>query len=160
MEIGKNVSAICENMITIDYGKSSESMYYTNFGNCDSINVVVSKNPQAPIGGLFTQKVYSNATLYIPVGSNEAYASATGWSNFTNIVEKDMSGVESTLADNSINISVENSNIIVNGTDNAKVEVYNVNGQCVYNGTSTTIPVGAKGLYIVKVNNTTHKVIL
>ena len=59
-----------------------------------------------------------------------------------------------------MNVAVKNGNIIVNGVDNAKIEVYSTNGQCVYNGTVTTIPVSAKGLYIVKVNNKSFKVIL
>ena len=31
---------------------------------------------------------YDNCTLYVPVGSKEAYEAATGWSNFTNVQEQ------------------------------------------------------------------------
>jgi hypothetical protein len=96
----------------------------------------------------------------VPVGSRDAYASATGWNVFTNIIEDDLkTGVESTLADD-VNVAVENGNIIVNGVDNENIEVYSMNGECVYTGTTTTIPVSSKGLYIVKVNNKSFKVIL
>ena len=96
----------------------------------------------------------------MPVGSREAYSSATGWNNFTNIIEDDLkTGVESALADDG-NVTAENGNIVVTGVDNTKIEVYSVNGQCVYSGNATTIPVSAKGLYIVKVNGKSFKVML
>ena len=102
----------------------------------------------------------TTATLYVPVGAKNSYVKAEGWNVFTNIVEDDIkTGVESMLTDD-VNVSVENGNIVVGGADNAKVEVYNMNGQCVYNGNATTIPVSTKGLYIVKVNNKSFKVML
>lgn len=71
-----------------------------------------------------------------------------------------MSGILSAIADKDMDVSVENGNIVVTGAVGAKVEVYNVNSQCVYSGTATTIPVNTKGLYIVKVNGKSFKVIL
>ena len=131
------------------------------FEGCSAIEEMIceSATPPTVYNRAFDQ-LPKTATLYVPVGAREAYARATGWSSFTNIVEDDIkTGVESTLADD-VNVSVENGNIIVNGANNAKVEVYSVNGQCIYNGTATTIPVRAKGLYVVKVNDKSFKVIL
>ena len=131
------------------------------FSYCSSLTEIICENvvPATAYNNTFIS-VPTSATLYVPVGSKEAYASATGWSYFTNIVEDDVkTGVESTLTDD-VNVSVENGNIVINGADNAKVDVYSVNGQCVYSGNATTIPVTAKGLYIVKVNGKSFKVIL
>lgn len=73
----------------------------------------------------------------------------------------DFSGIEDTITDNDVNVSVENGNIVIDGADDAvKVEVYSVNGQCVYSGTATIIPVSGNGLYIVKVNGKSYKVML
>ena len=121
---------------------------------------IISKKVTPPTAYSSTFNYLSKTTtLYVPIGSRDTYANATGWNYFTNIIEKEFSGVESTIADD-VNVSVKNGNIIVNGVDNAKVEVYSTNGQCVYSGTATTIPVSSKGLYIVKVNNKSFKVIL
>ncbi|MDE5574272.1 MAG: hypothetical protein K2I87_00990, partial [Bacteroidales bacterium] len=38
------------------------------------------------------------------------------------------------------------------------VKVFNTLGQCVYNGTSTIIPVRTGGLYIVRIGEQSHKV--
>ena len=40
------------------------------------------------------------------------------------------------------------------------VQVYNVAGQCVYNGHATAIPVRQGGLYIVKVGTRSYKVVV
>ena len=130
---------------------------------CSGLTEIICKSatPATADDDNIFDKVPTTATLYVPVGSKEAYSNAASWSHFTNIVEDDLkTGVESTLADSDVNISIENGNIVVNGTDSAKVEVYSTNGQCVYNGTATTIPVSSKGLYIVKVGNKSFKVIL
>ena len=97
--------------------------------------------------------------LFVPKSAVSAYQGANQWKEFFFIKDLESSSVESTLADD-VNISVENGNIVVIGTENVNIEVYNVNGQCIYNGTATTIPINAKGLYIVKVGNKSFKVIL
>lgn len=135
---------------------------YAAFAGCTSLNEIICESATPPTAYSFSFfNVPTTATLYVPIGSRDAYTNATGWNYFTNILEDDTkTSVESTLADNDVNVSVENGNIIVYGADNAKVEVYNVNGQCIYNGTATTIPISAKGLYIVKVNGKSFKVML
>ena len=147
-------------MTSVTIPNSVTSIGTYAFYNCSGLTEIICENS---IPATVESSTFDNitATLYVPVGSKSAYANATGWSDFTNIIEDDVkTGVESTLADNSVNVSVENGNIVVNGTENVNIEVYNVNGQCIYNGTATTIPISAKGLYIVKVNNKSFKVIL
>ena len=159
--IDSNSFAYCEGLTSIIIPTSVISIGEYAFRACYNLIEIVSGNPIPPtaINNTFTN-VPQTATLYVPLGSKDLYKNAEGWNYFTNIVEDDLkTGVESILADDA-SISVENGNIIVNGVDNAKVEVYSTNGQCVYNGTSTTIPVSAKGIYIVKVNGKSFKVIL
>ena len=160
--IGVSAFECCTELTSIMIPNSVATIGSYAFGYCTDLTEVICENASPATANYSTfYNVPTTATLYVPVGSKSAYANATGWSDFTNIIEDDVkTGVESTFADNSVNVSVENGNIVVNGTENVNIEVYNVNGQCIYNGTATTIPISAKGLYIVKVGNTTHKVIL
>ena len=92
--------------------------------------------------------------LFVPAGSEEAYAAAEQWKEFT--VKTDNTGIES--------IEVNGNNIVVNGNEinvegEADIAIYSINGQLIYAGESISVSVPA-GVYIVKVNNTTHKVII
>ena len=157
--IKSNIFYKCSGLNTITIGSSVTTIDNSSFSNCTSITTIYSLNSIPPTGVNFENSVYINATLYIPFRSMSLYQSAAGWKNFWDIQEA-LSCIESTLS-NDVTVSVENGNIVINGViDNENVGVYNVNGQCVYSGTATTIPVNTKGLYIVKVNNKTFKVML
>ena len=133
------------------------------FVGCSGLTEIYCKATNPPTCNTkyqtFSDETLQYVTLYVPTGCKSAYESVDPWRNFWNIEEYEFSGVESTLVDD-VNVSVENGNVVIGGAENANVEVYNVNGQCVYSGNATTIPVTAKGLYIVKVNNKSFKVIL
>ena len=154
-----NIFYKCSGLNTITIGSSVTTIDNSSFSNCTSITTIYSLNSIPPTGVNFENSVYINATLYIPFRSMSLYQSAAGWKNFWDIQEA-LSCIESTLS-NDVTVSVENGNIVINGViDNENVGVYNVNGQCIYNGTATTIPVAAKGLYIVNVKGESFKVML
>jgi len=46
-----------------------------------------AQTPPSLYAGSFTNSVYNNATLYVLKGTKELYKNATGWKNFSNIVE-------------------------------------------------------------------------
>ena len=161
--IGECAFCGCKDLISVIIPSSVTSIGDEAFSFCDGLIEIYCKATLPPIyrnQWAFEDIVFQKARLYVPKGSKKAYESVDPWKNFRNIEEKEFSSIESTLADSDVTISVENGNIVINGADNAKVEVYSVNGQCVYNGTATTIPVSTKGMYIVKVNNKSYKVIL
>ena len=95
LEIGENVSAICENQIEAVVSATPTIMDYTNFGNCDNIEVVVSNTPNAPIGGGFTQTVYKNASLFLPNGGIDSYRTDDYWKKFSQINETSFILIES-----------------------------------------------------------------
>lgn len=101
------------------------------------------------------------STLYVPTGCKSAYEAVDPWRNFWNIEEMEFNGIEDIVADgDEINVIAQDGEIVVNGIENAMVEVYNINGQLVYSGNDTTIAVAGKGIYIVKVSDKTFKVTL
>lgn len=60
------------------------------FENCTSLTSVECKSTTPPdiCNTAFPNVKYSNATLYVPKGSANAYQAAEGWSNFNRIIEK------------------------------------------------------------------------
>lgn len=95
LEIGENVSAICINQIEAVVNAVPTTMEYTNFGKCDNIEVVISNNPNAPIGGGFSQATYESASLFLPNGGADSYKSDDYWKNFAHIVESTFVPIES-----------------------------------------------------------------
>ena len=146
-------------LMNLRLGKDVSLIANSAFSGNKNIRTITVLNPTPPTckDGVFDGVKTEAATLYVPQESVSLYQTADTWMDFWNIMEKDMSGVESTLADDA-NISVENGNIVVTGA--TQVEVYSTNGQCIYSGAATTIPVSTNGLYIVKANGKSFKVIL
>ena len=156
--IGEYAFDSCIGLKSLTIGNSVTNIENYAISSCYNLTEIYCKTTNPPTyTGYFSTDVTNKATLYVPTGCKSAYESVDPWRNFWNIEEYEFSGVESTFADD-VNVSVENGNSVIGGADNSNVEVYNVNGQCVYSGNSTTIPVNTKGLYIVKIGNSTHKV--
>ena len=95
VEIGENVSAICKNQIEAVVNAVPTTMEYTNFGECDNIEVVVSNSPNAPIGGGFSQVTYESASLFLPNGGADSYKSDDYWKKFAHISEATIIPIES-----------------------------------------------------------------
>ena len=93
-------------------------------------------------------------------GTTKVFVETTDGSNLIAKCEINALSSVTEILNDEVNISVENGNVVIGGVEDAKVEILNINGQCVYRGNATTIPVIAKGLYIVKVNGKSYKVIL
>ena len=62
-------------------------VYGDSFKCCNDITTVTCLAKTPPIGAWFESDVYSGAILYVPRGTKKAYASATGWKEFMNIME-------------------------------------------------------------------------
>lgn len=160
--IGNWAFSGCSTLERFSFGTGMKSIGNEAFSDCTAMTRLISKTTIPPTCGTQALDDINKWTceLFVPQSAISAYQAANQWKDFFFIGDLEAASVGSTLADNGVNVYTENGNIVVNGADNANIEVYNMNGQCVYNGTETTIPVATKGMYIVKVNNTTHKVIL
>ena len=121
--------------------------------------------------GPFGGSTPSDIPVYVPIGSGEKYREAFGWNYFTNIIETDKfpTGIVSPKMSN-------NELCKVYGKDNELVieipnllsspihySIYSTKGTMIEQGNLTksyTLKMPSKGVYIVRVGNTTHKIFL
>ena len=111
----------------------------------------------------FEETVLTDAVLYVPTGTVDAYRSVYPWSEFANIEEGNYSGIAGT-PQSKVTVKVIDGAITVEGGDMAVsapvVEVYSAGGGCVYRGTDSSIGGLGHGIYVVRVGGTVQKVAL
>ena len=111
----------------------------------------------------FSEKQYTDLSVYVPVGSLKSYQTTDVWKNFWNIQEGELTGISSVEVSTEQDIKVENGNIVV---DNAKgrVSIYDAAGTLVKsvnaNGNRVEIAVPGRGVYIVRAGGKTVKVVM
>ena len=116
IEIGRNVNAICEDTINAVQSTMPVTLIYNNFGECKNIEVVVSRNPKAPVGGIFAQSVYNNGYLFLPNGGESSYRGNEYWKEFLNIQETEFVPIDS--------IRFENSEVILDYNENRQLIIH------------------------------------
>ena len=139
------------------------AFYSTNLTDITSLNPEPphfdNDSYYAPKVSDFFGHVADKATLYVPKEALKSYMNSDVWKEFRKIKAIENGNVRD-VADDAVSVSAQDGNIVVSGTDNAVIEVYNLSGQLVYSGTDTVINVPSKGIYIVRVSGQTFKVIL
>ncbi len=165
-EIGREAFSGCTGLTEVSIPNSVTKIgYATFFISIEGLNglksiYVYNSIPPTADDYIFSSSTFSDATLYIPTGSKSTYMTTAPWSSFLNIVESDALGVEDILAEGTT-VTVQGGAIVVNGVDTPmKIEVYNLQGQRVYSGYETTIPMNERGIYLVKIANRVVKVVL
>ncbi len=151
------------------------------FNDLTSLQKIYSMSPIPPIcaehpivnpgKGPFHGYTPNDVPLYVPIGSGEKYRQAFGWNYFTNIIETDKfpTGIVSPKMG-------KNEQCRVYGKDNELVieipnllsspihySIYSIDGTMIEQGNlikSYTLRMPAKGVYIVRVGNATHKIFL
>ena len=88
--IGKYAFEACDSLVSVDIPASVTSIGSCAFYFSDSLTSVHC-HWERPLecGQLFDDEVLENATLFVPVGTKEAYRAVAPWSRFANIKEKD-----------------------------------------------------------------------
>lgn len=121
-----------------------------------------------PTPDIFGSAMDYSIPLYVPVGSRDAYGTATGWSRFTNVIEFDTSGTLSVegIEENSQapRLRVEPGGVVISpagNMDTLAYTVYSLSGGVMVSGCCGSgglhIPLD-KGTYIVKAGNLVKKV--
>ena len=92
--IGSFAFASCSGLTSVTIGNSVTDIGYYTFDNCNNLTSVTVKRRKPVSIGSETFSNSSNATLYVPEGSSEAYAAANYWKEFKEIVEIEMEDAE------------------------------------------------------------------
>ena len=158
VSIGNWAFSGCSSLETFEFGTSMKTIGEEAFSDCTALVKLRSKAMTPPTCG--TQALDDinkwNCELFVPKEAIPSYQSADQWKEFF-FISPD--GVENIEIDGSVvQISIINGNIIINGIENPQVELYNINGQCVYCGNETSIPVSINGIYIIKINGKSYKI--
>ena len=162
----------CSNLTSVTLGSAVDSIGIAAFSGSPLLTSIYCRPttpPKIDRGIFYSDDIYTNATLYVPIGSKNAYADGSKnayadafiWCNFFNIEEMDFSGVRNVEHDNGITVTTEGNVIIVNGAESGSlVSVFTTAGVHIYSGCEPVITGLAPGLYIVKVGNFAAKVLL
>ncbi|MDE7154436.1 MAG: leucine-rich repeat domain-containing protein [Muribaculaceae bacterium] len=161
--VGKFQLYGCNSLTKVVFPRNFTEVGYRAFYDAKNLRTVECMNPDCIITDWhdtpFSAETTDKGTLYIPVGSKNAYVTNqkyTIWATFKNIVETNFGGVEGVEADNnSITVS---GNTVVN-PDGISVKVYDVAGNIVYEGTENVITL-ASGFYLVAADNKTVKIFI
>ena len=92
--IGNKAFEKCSRLIILGMGQSLETIGKDAFLDCNNIKIIKCKSKNAPMIGnqeQFSDKVYQNANLFVPPGSEDNYKNAYAWSKFKNVIGKDFS---------------------------------------------------------------------
>ncbi len=153
--IGKNAFSGCPFLQSVELGKSIKEIMAYAFADCPALTTIRTHSIIPPIlksvpdwetgepNNAFYNSYPEFITLHVPEGTKDAYENADGWKDFGTIIDDipNDSGVYDVFIDES-----------------KSIEVYNLNGTCVYSGTDKfEVP---SGLYIVRQGNITKKVII
>ena len=92
--IGSSAFSDCDGLTSVTIGDSVTSIGNSAFKGCDNIKKIESKANKAPTienEDQFSENVYANADLFVPIGYEDNYKNAYAWSKFKNVIGKDFS---------------------------------------------------------------------
>lgn len=149
------------------------------FKDLKKLKKIYSMSPMPPVcyydpmvnfgDGSFGGSTPSDIPVYVPIGSGEKYREAFGWNYFTNIIETDKfpTGIVSPKMSNNELCKVygKGNELVIEITNLLSspihYSIYSIDGTMIEQGNlikSYTLRMPAKGVYIVRVGNTTHKI--
>ena len=131
--IGNSAFDSCQGLTSVTIGNSVTSIGQYAFARCENLKEVYSLAGKVPSteANAFAGSYITSATLYIPVGSRKYYRDALPWKDFENIIEMDMTAIESVVMPNgtSVNGNIYNLNGTKADTNNLPSGIYIKNGK-------------------------------
>lgn len=149
----------CEKVTEIHLGTGLKQLDKVVFQRCYGVNEVFCAASVPPVcsGMQFQDDNYKKAKLHVPVGTADAYKSADGWKEFSEIIgDIESAGVKEITGDG-MKIGFGHGVITLEG--DSAVEIFDASGLKVYDGRGGEVRLPS-GLYIVRTSTETVKVIL
>ena len=116
ISIGESAFSNGERLIIAVLGNSLTSIEKDAFKGCDNIKKIESKATKAPTienEDQFSENVYANADLFVPIGYEDNYKYAYAWSEFHNIKGKDFSVKATTISLDKNEVSLKPTQTVV-----------------------------------------------
>ena len=116
ISIGESAFSNGERLIIAVLGNSLTSIEKDAFKGCDNIKKIESKATKAPTienEDQFSENVYTNADLFVPIGYEDNYKYAYAWSEFHNIKGKDFSVKATTISLDKNEVSLKPTQTVV-----------------------------------------------
>lgn len=151
----------CINLKTVQFSQDVSQIADGAFNYCPLENIYIM-NATPPDVGKSNFSNYETSTLYIPLGTLNAYRVSSGWSNFKNIVEMDFTGINTTDIKD-IKITTSNGGLTIDSESVVSISIYNISGLIIYSNNSfvgthqISVP---NGNYIIKTNNLSTQIII
>lgn len=148
----KEVPGFCYKVYNIILGNSVEKWANSVItGNLRSI--ICYRNFPPELTASFSNSEYLNCIVYVPKGCKEIYANTSGWNNFWNIEELELTAEELGIKKVSRDIISWKRNsdgsISFANFENTGISIYDSSGKLILNTEESTIRNLPKGIYII-----------
>lgn len=160
--IGKQTFYNCAELTSVTISQTVATIGDEAFAWCSNLSQITTLATIPPTIDIETFKdVDRSIPVKVPNGCVEAYQNAPYWNEFTNIID-DNTGID-TIINNSIKVTIIDGSITIKGcNDNVTVKIYSFCGVLLHNTVAKnvaniTLP---QGVYLVQIDNTTHKVVI
>ena len=109
--IGESAFASCKSLTSVTIGKNVKTIQDYAFYN-SIVSVIISKieNPFEITWKQFDYYSFTNATLYVPIGTVEKYKAKAGWKDFKHIEEVDSNDDNENTENSSLNYRITSNN--------------------------------------------------
>lgn len=162
LKIGKNAFQTCwftyikipSTVTSIGEGAFNGTIYKPS--HLQIVNCLALEPPEAALDTFDDNTLY-NGRLKVPEESLDLYKSRRPWCDFRNI--EAMAGIDEVNADNDVKVWNDRGVIHIEGANNTII-VFNVNGREIAKTQENPVSGLPAGLYLVKVGNSTFKVVL
>jgi hypothetical protein len=148
----------CDSLETVEFGENVKSIVSGAFKDGSKIRTVKVYNSVPPeTDDTFSSKTYIDGVLYVPDGSEDAYAAAPGWKDFWEIKTMQITTAISDVCDGT-QYSVSDGVLHIVG--DAPVRVVAINGAVIYSGKGDNDINLNKGMYIVVIGDKASKIVV
>jgi len=165
--IGNYAFEYCTGITKIHIPKNTLNIGKGAFYSCSNLLELAIENPNPPVVDYYTFDLINKTTcrLIVPAGAKTTYQNVPYWSDFSLVSEYNFDTYLSAIIKSGYRIYTRNELIVIEGTSNEDlIEVYTIGGILVASIKATekisSVPVSAKGIYLVRIKGTVTKVLI